>query len=73
MAEAGEPVDVITVADKLEASGELDNAGGLTYLAELAQNTPSASNIRAYAEVVGERAALRKGGLVEERDFLLAG
>ena len=60
LAEALEPVDVITVADKLEASGELDAAGGLSYLAELAQNTPSASNIRAYAHVVRERASLRK-------------
>ena len=59
LAEAAEPVDVITVADKLEASGELDAAGGLPYLAELAQNTPSASNIRAYAQVVRERASLR--------------
>jgi len=46
LAEALEPVDVITVADKLQAKGELDAAGGLPYLAELAQNTPSASNIR---------------------------
>ena len=60
LSEALEPVDVITVADKLEARGELDAAGGLPYLAELAQNTPSASNIRAYAEVVRERASLRK-------------
>ena len=60
LAEALEPVDPITVADKLEALGELDAAGGLAYLAELAQNTPSASNIRAYAEVVRERAGLRK-------------
>ncbi len=60
LAEASEPVDVITVADKLEARGELDAAGGLPYLAELAQNTPSASNIRAYAQVVNERASLRK-------------
>ena len=60
MAEAAEPVDVITVADKLEALGELEGAGGLPYLAELAQNTPSASNIRAYAQVVRERASLRK-------------
>ena len=60
LAEASEPVDVITVADKLEASGELASAGGLPYLAELAQNTPSASNIRAYAQVVNERASLRK-------------
>ena len=40
--------------------GELASAGGLPYLAELAQNTPSASNIRAYAQVVSERASLRK-------------
>jgi len=60
LAEAAQPVDVITVADKLEASGELASAGGLPYLAELAQNTPSASNIRAYAQVVSERASLRK-------------
>jgi len=60
LAEAMEPVDVITVADKLQARGELDAAGGLPYLAELAQNTPSASNIRAYAQVVSERASLRK-------------
>ncbi|MEP4486908.1 MAG: replicative DNA helicase [Halioglobus sp.] len=60
LAEAAEPVDVITVADKLEASGELDAAGGLNYLAELAKNTPSASNIRAYGQVVNERASLRK-------------
>tara|TARA_R110000823_G_scaffold198080_7_gene329198 strand:+ start:44 stop:1450 length:1407 start_codon:yes stop_codon:yes gene_type:complete len=60
LAEALQPIDVITVADKLEASGELDAAGGLSYLAELAQNTPSASNIRAYAQVVRERASLRR-------------
>ncbi|MEH6583177.1 MAG: replicative DNA helicase [Halioglobus sp.] len=59
LAEAAEPVDVITVADKLTANGELDAAGGLGYLAELAGSTPSASNIRAYAQVVRERASLR--------------
>ena len=59
LADAGEPVDVITVADKLTANGELDAAGGLAYLAELAGNTPSASNIRAYAQVVRERSSLR--------------
>jgi replicative DNA helicase len=59
LAEAAEPVDVITVADKLTANGELDAAGGLAYLAELAGSTPSASNIRAYAQVVRERASLR--------------
>ena len=60
LADAAEPVDVITVADRLTANGELDAAGGLAYLAELASNTPSVSNIRAYAQVVRERAALRR-------------
>jgi len=60
LAEAAEPVDVITVADKLDAADELAAAGGLPYLAELAQSTPSASNIQAYARVVHERAVLRK-------------
>ena len=60
LADAAEPIDVITVADKLEARGQLESAGGLAYLAELAEKTPSASNIRAYAQVVQERASLRK-------------
>ena len=59
LAEAAQPVDVVTLADQLQANGELEAAGGHGYLAELAQNTPSASNIRAYAEVVRERASLR--------------
>lgn len=63
LADDAQPVDVITVSDKLSATGELDAAGGLTYLVELADNTPSASNIRAYAQVVRERASLR--GLIE--------
>ncbi len=57
--EASEPLDVVTLSDALDATGELEAAGGLAYLMELAKNTPSASNIRAYASVVGERASLR--------------
>ena len=56
----GEPVDVITVADRLLATGELDAAGGHTYLAELAEQTPTASNVRAYAKAVRERSVLRQ-------------
>ncbi len=59
LAEANEPIDPVTVADALNASGELENAGGFGYLAQLAKDTPSASNIRAYATVVRDRAALR--------------
>ena len=53
-------MDVITVADRLLATGELDAAGGHTYLAELAEQTPTASNVRAYAKAVRERSVLRQ-------------
>lgn len=58
--ERNKPADVITVAESLENSAELQNAGGLAYLGALAQNTPSAANIRRYAEIVRDRSVLRK-------------
>jgi replicative DNA helicase len=60
LAQEALPLDVITVSEVLSKKGELDNAGGQKYLAELAQNTPSAANIRAYADIVRERAVIRK-------------
>ncbi len=54
------PADVVTVSEWLEKHGELANAGGLAYLGTLANNTPSAANIAAYAEIVRERAVLRR-------------
>ncbi len=59
LAEASEPIDSVTVAEALNVNGELESAGGFAYLAQLAKDTPSASNIRAYATVVRERSALR--------------
>ena len=60
LTEQARPVDVITVAESLEGNAELDKAGGLAYLGSLAQNVPSAANIRRYAEIVRERAVMRK-------------
>lgn len=57
--ERGRPADVITVSEAIEQSGLTDETGGLAYLGELAANTPSAANIRRYAEIVRERAVLR--------------
>jgi len=54
------PADVITVFEHLQNQGHADSMGGLTYLNSLAQYVPSASNIRRYAEIVRERAILRK-------------
>ncbi|WP_309149051.1 MULTISPECIES: replicative DNA helicase [Dasania] len=59
LVDAENPIDVITLSEALNNTGELEQVGGLAYLAELAKNTPSAANIRAYATVVRERASLR--------------
>jgi replicative DNA helicase len=56
----GKPADVVTVFEALEKNGEAETVGGLPYLAEIANNTPSAANIRRYGEIVHERAILRK-------------
>lgn len=58
--EMGKPADVVTIGEALENLGELSNVGGLPYLVALAQNTPSSANIRRYAEIVRERAIMRK-------------
>ena len=56
----GKPFDVVTTAEWLESHQQLDEAGGLAYLAALAENTPSASNIVAYADIVRKRSVLRR-------------
>jgi hypothetical protein len=57
---ATKPADVITVFEALQSLGKADEVGGITYLNNLAQYVPSAANIRRYAEIVRERAILRK-------------
>ena len=57
---ASKPADVITVYEHLQGLGKAEEVGGLLYLNQLAQYVPSATNIRRYAEIVRERAILRK-------------
>ncbi|GKQ47285.1 replicative DNA helicase [Pseudomonas syringae] len=57
LAESNRPFDVVTVSDSIAA---IDAAGGLAYLSELAKNTPSVANIKAYADTVSNRAHLRR-------------
>ncbi len=52
--ESGSPIDLITLANRWNARGN-SMRGWIAYLAELSKNTPSAANISAYADVVGER------------------
>ncbi|HRI17754.1 MAG TPA: replicative DNA helicase, partial [Burkholderiaceae bacterium] len=56
----GKPADVITVFEQLQGLGRAEECGGLVYLNALAQSVPSAANLRRYAEIVRERAILRK-------------
>src|SRR5690606_31315236 len=57
---ASKPADVITVFEQLQMQGKGAEVGGLAYLNNLAQSVPSAANMRRYAEIVRERAVLRK-------------
>lgn len=59
LVETSNPCDVVTVSEYLENRGELDHAGGLEYIATLANETPGAANARAYAKILRERAVLR--------------
>lgn len=60
LAASGKPCDVVTVSEQLERIGRLEDAGGLAYLGTLARDTPTAANVRAYAEIVRERSLLRR-------------
>ncbi|HVW40902.1 MAG TPA: replicative DNA helicase [Amycolatopsis sp.] len=56
----GEPADMITVAGELQRRGELERIGGAPYLHTLAANVPIAANAGYYAEIVREKAILRR-------------
>lgn len=57
---ANRPADPVTVAELLSSQRLLDEAGGLTYLGQLARETPSAANVRAYAQIVRDRSIRRR-------------
>ena len=60
LAEEGSPFDVVTLSEWLERNSDLAEAGGLAYLGTLANNTPSAANIKAYADIVREHSVVRQ-------------
>jgi replicative DNA helicase len=60
LAGEAQPCDPVTVSEHLQRLGKLNEAGGLAYLGTLTRDTPGAANVRAYAEIVKERALLRE-------------
>lgn len=57
---AEKPLDIITVAEELDRYDELERCGGLHFLTELVDQTASAANVGAYAQIVRERSTLRQ-------------
>lgn len=57
---ANKPIDVVTVTDRLSASGALEQVGGIPYLGSLADEVPLASNAPQYAGIVAEKALQRR-------------
>jgi primary replicative DNA helicase (EC 3.6.1.-) len=60
LADEGKAVDVVTVTEELSRTDELENAGGVSYLTELAASVPTAANIEYYARIVEEKSLLRR-------------
>jgi len=58
--EKSEPIDLLTVSEHLKKKGELENAGGFSYLATLTNITPTALNVEKYAKIVEEKSILRE-------------
>lgn len=57
--DAGVPIDIITVTEELRRTGNLERAGGASYVVALADAVPSAANVEHYARLVAEKALLR--------------
>lgn len=60
LSDAGRALDSVTISESLRQRGELEQAGGKAYLDQLYIDTPSAVNIGAYADIVHERAVMRR-------------
>jgi energy-coupling factor transporter ATP-binding protein EcfA2 len=56
----GKPADTLTVGEYLDRSGHREESGGLAYLGTIARDTPTAENVRQYAEIVRERSIERQ-------------
>jgi replicative DNA helicase len=60
LSEKNKPFDAVTLGEWFDSNGLAEQIGGTGYLIELASTTPSAANIRSYAEIVREKAVLRQ-------------
>ena len=60
LSERGQPIDIITLTDRLRSAGSLDQAGGPDYIPTLADEVPTSAGVTNYAKIVKEKAVLRR-------------
>ncbi len=60
VAESGEPVDLVTLTGRLQADGKLEESGGIEYIVALSRSVPTAANVDYHAQIVSDRALLRR-------------
>ena len=58
--EKREPIDVVTLSEQLDKNGKLKEVGGASYLTELVNGVPSAAHVVQYAQIVAQKATLRR-------------
>jgi len=64
-----EPIDLVTLANKLKEKGQLDEIGGASYLARLVDTVPLAVNARHYAKIIHDKASLRR--MIEKANAII--
>ncbi|MFT6829585.1 MAG: replicative DNA helicase [Candidatus Paceibacteria bacterium] len=64
----GDPIDLVSVSEKMTNLNLVEQAGGISYLNELANTVPSSTNVEYYAKTVGNKSTLRK--LIDAGDYV---
>ncbi|MBD8497867.1 replicative DNA helicase [Paenibacillus sp. SC116] len=60
LGEEGQPIDIVTLAAKLQSKNQLDDIGNVSYLSQLANAVPTAANVDYYAQIIEEKSMLRR-------------
>ncbi|OZB93700.1 replicative DNA helicase [Paenibacillus sp. XY044] len=60
LGEENQPIDLITLTSRLQDKGQLEEIGGVSYLAKLAHAVPTAANVEYYAQIIEEKSMLRR-------------
>lgn len=60
LGEENQPIDLVTLTSRLQDKGQLEEIGGVSYLAKLAHAVPTAANVDYYAQIIEEKSMLRR-------------